>query len=315
MKITKEVKTGFIVIITLVAFYAMYNYMKGKNLFVTGNTYYVKYNNVNGLSTSKPVTVNGLRIGRVDDIKIIDHVTPIYFVATIKLDKKINFSKNTIAQIHEPGMMSGAEIRLLLDYEGSMAVDGDTLIGDLKPSFLSAMGDDLQLDQTKGKLDSLLVTLNAAVVGVDKMLDEENQQSFKEILKSLDKTLVSFGQTSQSLTKTSNSANAMIETNNAQLKNTLVAAEKTMDKFGDVAEKISNLELEKIIKNFEESSKGLNATIEKINNGEGTMGALINDKELYDNLNKTSKNLEELISDLKQNPNRYVQFSIFGKKQ
>ena len=61
----------------------------------------------------------------------------------IKLDRKINFSKNTVAQIHEPGMMSGAEVRLLLDYEGSLAVDGDTLKGDLKPSLLSAMGDDL----------------------------------------------------------------------------------------------------------------------------------------------------------------------------
>lgn len=315
MKITKEVKTGFVVIITLIAFYATYNYMKGKNLFAAGNTYYVKYDNVNGLSSSKPVTVKGLRIGRVDDIRIIDDVTPIYFVATIKLDKKISFSKNTIAQIHEPGMMSGAEVRLLLDYEGTMAVDGDTLIGDLKPSLLSSMGDDLQLDQTKNKLDSLMVAVNAAASGVDNLLDNENQQSFKEILKNLDNTLISFGQTSQSLTQTSNSANAMIEANNEQLKSTLAATEKTMDKFGDVADKMSNLELEKIIRNFEESSNRLNQTLAKINNGEGTMGALINDKELYDNLNKTSKNLEELISDLKENPNRYVQFSIFGKKQ
>lgn len=315
MKITKEVKTGFIVIITLVAFYATYNYMKGKNLFAAGNTYFVIYDNVNGLSTSKPVTVNGLRVGRVDDIKIVDDVTPIYFIATIKLDRKINFSKNTVAQIHEPGMMSGAEVRLLLDYEGSLAIDGDTLKGDLKPSLLSAMGDDLELDQTKSKLDSLLVVVRGAASGVDKLLNDENQQNFKEILKSLNNTLISFGETSKSLTKTSNNANAMIEANNEQLKSTLAATENTMNKFGEVADKMSNLELEKIIRNFEESSNRLNATLEKINNGEGTMGALINDKELYDNLNKTSKNLEELIADLKENPNKYVQFSIFGKKQ
>ena len=107
----------------------------------------------------------------------------------------------------------------------------------------------------------------------------------------------------------------MIEANNEQLKSTLAATENTMNKFGEVADKMSNLELEKIIRNFEESSNRLSATLEKINNGEGTMGALINDKELYDNLNKTSKNLEELIADLKENPNKYVQFSIFGKKQ
>lgn len=312
MKITKEVKTGFVVIMTLVSFYALYNYLKGKNLFTTGNTYYVKYDNVNGLLPSKPVTVNGLRIGRVDEIKIVDNVTPIYFVATIKLDKNIDFSKNTIAQIHEPGLMSGAEVRLLLDYQGEKAISGDTLSGDLKLSLMDSVGD---IDPIKERLDSLMIAVSSAVNGVDSLLDEENQNSFKQILKNLDETLISFGTTSQSLTRTSNSANQMIETNNAQLKTTLAATEKTMDKFGDVADKMTNLELEKIIKNFEESSAKLNTTLEKIDNGNGTLGALINDKELYDNLNKTSKSLDDILADLKENPNRYVQFSIFGKKQ
>ncbi len=313
MRITKEVKTGFVVIVTLVAFYALYNFLKGKNLFAGGNTYYIKYENVSGLAPSKPVTVSGLRIGRVDEIQIIDNVTPIYFVVKIKLDKDIYFTKNTLAEIYEPGLMSGAEVRLLLDYQGPKAESGDTLRGMVKSSLTDVFSK--ELGPTKQKLDSLLVTFNSTMGSVDKVLDEENRQTLKQVLKSLDGTLVSFGHTSQSLTKTSDEANRMIANNNEQLKATLASAEQTMDKFGMVATKFNNLELEKIIKNFEEASVKLNATLDNINNSEGTLGAIMNDRELYDNLTRTSKTLDELLADLKENPNRYVQFSIFGKKQ
>ena len=313
MRITKEVKTGFVVIVTLVAFYALYNFLKGKNLLSGGNTYYVKYENVSGLAPSKPVTVNGLRIGRVDEIQIIDNVTPIYFVVTIKLDKNIDFSLNTEAEIYEPGLMSGAEVRLLLDYKGTKAESGDTLRGKVKSSMTDIFSK--ELGPTKQKLDSLLVTVNSTVGNVDKMLDDENRQSLKQVLKSLDATLIAFGQTSQSLTKTSDGANQMIANNNQQLKETLASAEQTMDKFGTVANKFNNLELEKIIKNLEDASTKLNGALDNINNSEGTLGAMMNDRELYDNLNRTSKTLDELLADFKENPNRYVQFSIFGKKQ
>src|SRR5690606_33634312 len=245
MRITKEVKTGFVVIVTLVAFYALYNFLKGKNLFAGGNTYYVKYENVSGLAPYKPVTVNGLRIGRVDEIQIVDNVTPIYFVVTVKLDRNIDFSTETLAEIYEPGLMSGSEIRLLLNYEGRKAESGDTLRGTVKSSLTDVFSK--ELGPTKNKLDSLLVTFNSTMGSVDKMLDEENRQNLKQVLKSLDATLVAFGETSKSLTKTSDGANQMIANNNEQLKATLASAQQTMDKFGTVATKLDNLELEKIM--------------------------------------------------------------------
>lgn len=313
MRITKEVKTGFVVIVTLIAFYALYNFLKGKNLFSSGETYYIKYENVSGLTPSKPVTVNGLKIGRIEDIIIVDDKTPISFIVSIKLDRHIDFSKETKAEIWEPGLMSGPEIRLLLDYQGPKAESGDTLQGTIK----SAMTDMLtkELGPTKNKLDSLLVTFNSTMGSVDKMLDEENRQTLKQVLKNLDATLQNIGQTSQSLTRTSDGANKLIADNNAQLKNTLASAEQAMDKFALVADKMNNLELEKIMANFEEASAKLNQTMNDINSGKGTMGALLNDRELYDNLTRTSETLDALLLDFKENPNRYVQFSIFGKKQ
>ncbi|MFA7686729.1 MAG: MlaD family protein [Moheibacter sp.] len=313
MRISKEVKTGVVVILTLVGFYSLYNFLKGKNLFAAGNTYYIKYDDVSGLSPSKPVSVNGLRVGRVDEIQIKDGQTPIYFVVKISLERDIDFSKNTVAEIYEPGLMSGPEIRLLLDYEGPRAENEDTLRALVRPSLTTMFSK--ELEPTKRKLDSLLVSVNSTMMSVDKLLDEENRQSMKNILKNLDATLISFNGTAQSLTRTSENANALIIENKGQLKNTLASAEQTLDKFGTVADKFNNLELEKIIKNFEEASVNLNMVLNKINSGEGTLGAMMNDKQLYDNLTQTSKTLDELLADLKENPNRYVQFSIFGKKQ
>lgn len=312
MKINKEVKTGFVVIVTLVSFYAMYNFLKGKNLFSGGNTYYVMYDNVSGLAPSKAVTINGLRVGRVDEIKIIDDVVPIYFVATLKLDRKIAFSKNTIAEIYEPGIMSGAEVRLLMDYDGEVATTGDTLKGNLRGGITEKVIKDFE--PTKEKLDSLLVTFNNTMLSVEKVLDDENRQSLKQALRNLDGTLVSFNHTAQSISRTSDNANKLIENNSEQLKSTLASTQQTMQKFGNVADKMNNLELEKIIANFEQASLKLNTTLEDINSGKGTLGAFVNDRELYDNLARTSKTLDELILDLKENPNKYVQFSIFGKK-
>lgn len=313
MRISKEVKTGVVVVLTLVGFYSLYNFLKGKNLFSSGNTYYIKYDDVSGLAPSKPVSVNGLRVGRVDEIKIMDKQSPIYFVVKISLEREIDFSKNTVAEIYEPGLMSGPEIRLLLDYQGPKAQNEDTLRALVKPSLTSMFSK--ELEPTKRKLDSLLVSVNSTMMSVDKLLDEENRQSLKNVLKNLDATLVTFNGTAQSVTRTSDNANSLILENKAQLKNTLASAEQAIAKFGTMADKINNLELEKIIKNFEEASVTLNATLNKINSGEGTLGAMMNDKQLYDNLTRTSKTLDELLADLKENPNRYVQFSIFGKKQ
>lgn len=313
MKITREAKAGFVVIVTMIAFYTLFNFLKGKNLFSSGNTYYVIYENVSGLAPSKPVTVNGLRVGRVDNIEIIDHAKPIYFVATIKLERKIDFSNHTIAEIWEPGLMSGTEVRLLLDYQGNIAKNGDTLRGQLKHSMLDDFSN--KLEPTQKKLDSLMVNLNSTIGDAHKLVDDENRENFKQILKNLDATLVSFNQTSKSLTLTSDNAGKLIEENREQLSKTLITAQVTIEKFGQTADKLNNLELEKIIVNFEQVSAKLNQTLDEINSGKGTMGALLKDRELYDNLLKTTNSLDALLGDMKKHPDRYIQFSIFGKKQ
>ncbi|WP_282629295.1 MlaD family protein [Empedobacter sedimenti] len=320
MKLSKELKIGIITIITLIGFFMLFNFLKGQNIFSSGRLFTVKFENVNGLAPSKPVSINGLRVGQVKEIKIIDTAKPIYFEVVISVEKNIQFSKQTVAEIYEPGIMSGPEIRLLLDYGPDVAKDGDFLPGRIAGGMLD--GFTKQLTPTQAKLDSVLLSFNQTLGSVNNVLDPSTQQDIKLMLRNLNHTIDSFDKTAQSLTATSNSANNLIKTNEKTLNTTLnnasatmASAKATVDKFGKTADKLNALELDQVIKNFENASKNLNTLLEDMNNGKGSLGKLAKDETLANELEATIKNMNELVSDLKKNPSRYVNISVFGKKQ
>ena len=320
MKLSKELKIGIITIITLIGFFMLFNFLKGQNIFSSGRLFTVKFENVNGLAPSKPVSINGLRVGQVKEIKIIDTAKPIYFEVVISVEKNIQFSKQTVAEIYEPGIMSGPEIRLLLDYGSDVAKDGDFLPGRIAGGMLD--GFSKQLTPTQAKLDSVLLSFNQTLGSVNNVLDPSTQQEIKAMLRNLNRTVDSFDKTAQSLTATSNSANNLIKTNEKTLNTTLnnasatmASAKATVDKFGKTADKLNALELDQVIKNFENASKNLNTLLEDMNNGKGSLGKLAKDETLANELEATIKNMNELVTDLKKNPSRYVNISVFGKKQ
>lgn len=320
MKLSKEFKIGIVAVLTLIGFFMLFNFLKGQNIFSSGRLFTVKYENVNGLAPSKPVSVNGLRVGQVKEIKIIDTAKPIYFEVVISVEKNIEFSKKTIAEIYEPGIMSGPEVRLVLDYGPDIAKDGDYLQGRIAGGMLD--GFTKQLSPTQAKLDSVLLSFNQTLGSVNKVLDPSTQQDIKAMLRNLNHTIDSFDKTAKSLTETSNSANRLIATNEKTLNTTLTNASATMasakatvDKFGKTADKLNALELDQVIKNFENASKNLNTLLEDMNNGKGSLGKLAKDETLANELEATIKNMNELVTDLKKNPSRYVNISVFGKKQ
>jgi len=320
VKLSKEFKIGIVAVLTLIGFFMLFNFLKGQNIFSSGRLFTVKYENVNGLAPSKPVSVNGLRVGQVKEIKIIDTAKPIYFEVVISVEKNIEFSKKTIAEIYEPGLMSGPEVRLVLDYGPDIAKDGDYLQGRIAGGMLD--GFTKQLSPTQAKLDSVLLSFNQTLGSVNNVLDPSTQQDIKAMLRNLNHTIDSFDKTAKSLTETSNSANRLIATNEKTLNTTLTNASATMasakatvDKFGKTADKLNALELDQVIKNFENASKNLNTLLEDMNNGKGSLGKLAKDETLANELEATIKNMNELVTDLKKNPSRYVNISVFGKKQ
>jgi len=313
VKLSKEFKIGIVTIVTLIGFFMLFNFLKGQNIFSSGRLFIVKFENVKGLAPSKPVSINGLRVGQVKEIKIVDDAKPIYFDVVLSIDKDIQFSKKTIAEIYEPGIMSGPEVRLLLDYGPDIAKSGDYLEGRVAGGMMDGLTK--QLSPTQTKLDSVLVSFNHTLQGVNNILDKDAQQDVKAMLKNLNNTVASFDKTAQSLTATSNSANNLIASNQKTLSATLTSAKSTVEKFGQTADKLNELQLDQVIKNFENVSKNLNGLLEDVNNGKGSLGKLAKDDGIANELEATIKNMNSLVEDLKKNPSRYVNISVFGKKQ
>ena len=134
MNISKEIKAGLIAILAISSFIVFFQFLKGKNVFTTNNYFYIKYDNVDGLERSNAVTINGLKVGLVDDIiPITDKNGKIHFLVKVSIENQYSFSKNSSIEIFEPGLMGGKQLKINLVYDQIIAKDGDTLKGEMKP--------------------------------------------------------------------------------------------------------------------------------------------------------------------------------------
>lgn len=311
MKLSKELKTGLIAIFAIIGFVILYQFMKGKSLFTTDNIFYVKYDNVEGLAVSNPVSINGLKVGQVDEIKPITTGGKLHFVVKLTIDDNFDFSKKSTVEIFEPGLMSGKEMRVNLFYGGEMAKDGDTLGGSYQLSMLNSLSS--QVKPVKDQLSNVLLKLDSTLASTNKIVDEQNRREIKLLLSNLNKTIESFkgasDRTNSILANNEKGLHEVVSNANAAM----LTANKTLDKFGGVAERVDIDKLNGTIEQFNQTAGKLNNVISGIQNGEGSLGKLAKDEELYNNLAKTSKNLNELVEDFKVNPKRYVNFSVFGK--
>lgn len=312
MKLSKELKTGLIAIFAIIGFVVLYQFMKGKNLFTTDNVFYAKYDNVEGLSVSNPVSINGLKVGQVDEIKpITTKDGKLHFVVKVTIDDTFEFSKNSTVEIFEPGLMSGKEMKINLFYGGDTAKDGDTLKGNYQLSMLNSLSS--QVKPVKEQLSNVLLKLDSTLASTNKIVDEQNRREIKLLLSNLNRTVESFkGASDRTNSILANNEKGLHEVvANANV--AMLTANKTLDKYGSVAERVDIDKLNGTIEQFNQTAGKLNNVISGIQNGEGSLGKLAKDEELYNNLTKTSKNLNELVEDFKVNPKRYVNFSVFGK--
>ena len=312
MKFTKEIKAGLIAILAIVGFVILFQFMKGKSLFTTDNIFYAKFDNVEGLAASNPVSINGLKVGQVDQIiPITEPDGKIHFVVKVTIDDNFEFSKKSTLEIFEPGLMSGKEMRVNLAYGSPMAKDGDTLKGAFTLSMMNNISS--QVGPVKDQLQVVLKRVDSLMVNANAMTDAQNQQAIRALLSSLNRTVTSFESTSQQ-------TNALLANNDPRIQKMLdnanlatVSARTTIDKYGRVADEVDVQKLNNTIDKLSLTADKLNGIISGIQNGEGSLGKLAKDEQLYQNLNESSANLNNLILDMKANPKRYLNFSVFGK--
>lgn len=314
MKYSKEIKAGLIAVLAIVGFVFLFQFMKGKSFFVSDNIFYAKFDNVDGLQASNPISINGLKVGQVDKIiPVTGKDGKLHFVVKLLIDKIYAFSKNSTAEIFEPGIMSGKEMRVNLVYDNaSFAKTGDTLKGTSQLSLMSNLSS--QVGPVKDQLQSVLAKVDSTVAATNKILDEQNRREIKALLASLNQTVASFKQTSDNTNKLISNNQKGIENVVSNANETMKSAKIAVDKYGNVAENIDVKKLNVTVEKLSDVSNKLSSVIDGINNGQGSLGKLTKDEALYNNLNETSNNLNLLIKDLKENPKRYINISVFGKK-
>ncbi|WBX99375.1 MlaD family protein [Chryseobacterium gambrini] len=312
MKFSKELKAGVIALLAIVGFVVLFQFMKGRSLFTTDNIFYAQYDNVEGLAQSSPVSINGLKVGQVD--KIIPHTSKdgkIDFLVKITVDNNFEFSKNSTLEIFEPSLMGGKEMRINLMYGGPTAKDGDTLKGAFKLGTLGSLSS--QVGPVKDQLQVVLHRVDSLMTNANQLVDAQNRQEIKLLLANLNKTVAA-------LQTTAGSVNSLVGHNDPKLQKvlddaslTMQSGKVTLDKYGNLAESIDTKKLNATIANLDATVGQLNNVVSGIDRGEGSLGKIMKDDQLYNNLNAASNNLNSLIEDLKAHPKKYVNFSVFGK--
>ncbi|MFV8343839.1 MlaD family protein [Flavobacterium sp. XS2P39] len=304
MKITREIKTAILVIASILLFIWGYSFLKGRDLFTNYKTFYVEYESVEGLAASAPVTLNGLVIGKVNSITINENTGILLVELQLKTDFPI--SKSSTASIYEPGFIGGKQIAINPNFnDKALAVDGQKLLGTTKLGLTDKVGD--KLAPLQEKLERVMANTDKLLSGINNVLDKNGQENLKVSLAELSKTIAQFH-------KTTISVNALLDDNKAQIKVAVTNFNKITGDFSKISDSLSKADLGKTVKNLNKTLARVDGIMSGLESGKGSMGKLLNDEAFYQNIKATTKELELLLQDIRLSPTRYVNVSLFGKK-
>jgi len=306
MKFTKEIKIGVLALLGLAMSIFSYNYLKGINLFEKNRKFTIMYEKVDGLSVSNPVTMNGFKIGKVQKINFNPNNLKELFV-DIVIDNDVVFPKTSIAELYETGLIGGKAIAIIPDYknDSTIAVDGDVLKGVIKPGLTELVNQ--ILPQVQLQIEAVMENAEIVLQNINTLFDDET----KIILKS---SIEDFSNLTSSLSETSDEISKLITNNSENLTNSLSDFRSASINIKSITDSLNSNDIKSIITNLNSLVNNLNSITTSLKNSEGTAGKLINDRSIYDNLENATNQLNRLIEDIKLNPNRYINFSVFGKK-
>ena len=303
MKITRELKTAVLVITSILLFIWGYNFLKGKDLFNSYRTFYAEYENVEGLVPSAPITINGLVIGKVKAITLKEKGN---LLVELQISNDFPFSKSSTVEIYDASLIGGKQLAIHPNYaDTNLAQSGDYLKGVFKPSLMDAFGD--KVSPALAKVEKLMTSADQLVVSFNDVLDAKGKADLKKSLAELSATMEQFH-------KVAANANVILEENKGQLKGVVTNFNKVSDNFVKISDSLNKADLGLTVRNLNATLAKVDGIMKGIESGKGSMGKLIKDDALYANLEKTSKELELLLQDVRLNPTRYVNVSVFGKK-
>lgn len=305
MKLSNEIKAALIIIGGIFLFLIGFNFLNGTSLFKSENTHYVIYENVEGLQIGTKVTVNGLAVGKVATIDFLPNSAKI--LVSFSLRNDVSFSKNSKAELYEAGLIGGKSIAIQPVYDNAEKLrDGDTLSATVKPGLTDVVNQ--QIAPLQQKLESVLSNADSLFIGVNEVLNKDGRNNLSLTLNELSTTVKNINTVAQSLdqllTKQKGNLNTTL--------NNVAAISKNVNQLSD---SLAQSNIKQSILSFESTLNRLNSLLANLEQGKGSMGRLLKDEQLYNNIEASTKEIELLIKDLKEHPKRYVHFSLFGKKE
>jgi phospholipid/cholesterol/gamma-HCH transport system substrate-binding protein len=296
---TREVKVGIMAVVAIFVLYFGLNFLKGVDIFSPINYYYGKYDNIGGLVPSSPVFVKGYKVGQVEEV-IYNFSKEEAFIVKISVKNNIKLPKDTKIELFDDGLMGGKAIQLIFTPTSSDNFEayqsGDTLQSQKGNGLMAQLSGDLmpKIENISIQADSLLRAVRVLV----------ESKEISNSLSSIEKTTADLAVTSAQLKKVMNK----------DVPNVIKDVNSITGDLKQISGNLSKVDFAATFTSIDYTIKNLNLITDKINSGEGSIGLLLNNKDLYVNLSNTASSADHLLIDLKNNPKRYVHFSLFGSK-
>ncbi|WP_114784300.1 MlaD family protein [Botryobacter ruber] len=304
MRVSKEIKVALLGLAALIILYFGFLYLKGAPFFSGSRTFYVVYPDVGGLTVSNPVMLNGVQVGTVQELELLTEEGNQIRVQ-LEITKKLHIGDSTIASLASSDILGSKAIELTLGNSTKMYNGGERLIPFKETSITDMLSQKSM--PVIDKVDTTLARLNT-------LLDSTSRDNIQG-------TLANTRQTTEALNEMlrANQRNiSLITANMAQMTAALRETERKLNylvsNMNDITDTLKRVEINKLVDNANEMVTEMETTVAKLNSDQGSLGKLMNDEELYANLNRSSEALNLLLRDIQAYPKRYVQFSLFGRK-
>ncbi len=316
MKISKYVKLGLLMIISITALVWGLSYLKGHDVFKPVDYYYSRYHRVDGLQKSSHVTVNGYRVGNVKNILFADDRSG-DLIVTFMMDNDFRIPRNSLARIVSSDIMGTRSVKLVLSDAPGFYTAGDTIPGEIESDLKEQVS--LQVLPLKAKAEELLSSLDSAITVLTVIFNEDARKNLSESFENINTTINNLERTSADLQELLASEKSNISSLVRNMEGFSRSLNNNSDNFGNIISNLSAfsdtlalVSFTPVLNDLSDAAGSLQKILASVNSGEGSAGMLFNDDELYQNITGLTANLEHLLTDIRSNPKRYLHFSALN---
>ena len=297
MKLTKEIKIALIAIVGILVMYFGINFLKGMNLFSTNNTYYMTFDDIQGLGASTPIYADGYKVGTVDGMEY-DYEENGPIKVKVDINKDLRIPQGSKAEIVKD-LMGNLQVNLLLANNPRERVEPDGVIpGAVNGGMMDKAANLVPVvEKMLPKLDSILSSVNALLADPALAASLHNVETI-----------------TSNLTVSTRELNTLMAGLNKQVPGMIGKANGVLDNTNRLTANLASLDVQGTLNKVNQTLESAHQFTEKLNSNQGSLGLLMNDTKLYDNLTSTMSHADSLVIDLKAHPKRYVHFSVFGRK-